>query len=106
MVRTREEFHVDTKLNTWILGGGYGIGAFDGHAIFLAQCAERLAATGQDAVIAFLEYGKPLDIYQFRALTPVDPGLTKESKYPTQMKQATESLRYLIEEGYKPSDVR
>jgi len=39
-------------------------------------------------VIAFLEYG-----------------LTKKSKYPTQLKQATEALRYLIENGYKPSDI-
>lgn len=39
-------------------GGGYGLSAFDGHVIFLAQCAERLASKGHKTVVAFLEYGE------------------------------------------------
>lgn len=42
---------------TVIVGGGYGVGPFDGHVLFLTQCLDRVADAGHGAVVAFLEYG-------------------------------------------------
>ncbi|KAL0635786.1 hypothetical protein Q9L58_005219 [Maublancomyces gigas] len=69
-------------------GGGYISSLVKGHAVFMRQCVEKLAGYGENTVLAFVEYG-----------------LAPEIKYPTQYIQGTESLRYLIREGYKPSDI-
>lgn len=45
------------RLTDYLLGGGYGLSAFDGHVIFLDQCTERLNSVGHKTVVAFLEYG-------------------------------------------------
>lgn len=46
----------DSKITSCV-GGGFGLSCFDGHVIFLYECAERLTAAGKDTVVAFLEYG-------------------------------------------------
>ncbi|OCK78706.1 alpha/beta-hydrolase [Lepidopterella palustris CBS 459.81] len=76
------------KVIFYIHGGGYGLSAFDGHVIFLAQCQEKLAAKGDGVVIAMLEYS-----------------LTKMVKYPTEFIQGVEAFRYILANGYKPGNI-
>lgn len=80
---------------------------FDGHAIFLAQCAEKWRSAGKNAVMAFLEYGMTLLMAVDRGrVSFLYLGLTPSKKYPTQYMQGTEALRLLLAKGYKESNVR
>ncbi|KAK5044463.1 hypothetical protein LTR84_010744 [Exophiala bonariae] len=76
------------KVILYFHGGGYGLPAFDGHVIFLSQCAEKLKSQGHNTRVALLEYG-----------------LTTAKKYPTQFIQATEGLRTVLSTGYRPENV-
>ncbi|KAK5044475.1 hypothetical protein LTR84_010756 [Exophiala bonariae] len=76
------------KVLLYFHGGGFGLSAFEGHIKFLIQSQEMLAAQASTVLIAFLEYG-----------------LTKEKKYPTQLMQATEALRFLLSKGFRSSNI-
>jgi len=69
-------------------GGGYGLSAFEGHVMFLAECQKRLREQGRNVVIAMLEYG-----------------LTREVRYPTQYIQGLEALRLIMSKGYQPGNI-
>ncbi|KAL5313072.1 hypothetical protein ACEPPN_019499 [Leptodophora sp. 'Broadleaf-Isolate-01'] len=76
------------KVILYFHGGGYAFSAFEGHVKFMIHSQEKLAAQGSTVLVAFLEYG-----------------LTRAKKYPTQLTQATEGLRYVLSKGYRPSNV-
>ncbi|KAF2790675.1 alpha/beta hydrolase fold domain-containing protein [Melanomma pulvis-pyrius CBS 109.77] len=70
-------------------GGGYVMPCGPGHMQYLLSLKDTLVAQGTDAAILLLAYD-----------------LAPEFKYPTQLRQAVEVLRYLVEtEGRNPSDL-
>ncbi|ORY15269.1 alpha/beta hydrolase fold domain-containing protein [Clohesyomyces aquaticus] len=77
------------KLIVYYHGGGYVIPANAGQMQYLSDMKDALIAQGTDTAVVLLAYD-----------------LAPESKYPTQLKQAVELLRYLIEtQGRSPSDI-
>jgi acetyl esterase/lipase len=70
-------------------GGGYVVSASPGHLQILLEIKDTLVAAGSDTAVFILAYD-----------------LAPERKYPTQLQQAVESLRYLIETTNRsPSDI-
>lgn len=70
-------------------GGGYVTPVTHGHFKLLTDIKDSLIAQGSDTAVLFLAYD-----------------LAPEQIYPTQLRQAVESLRYLIEKtGRSPSDI-
>lgn len=70
-------------------GGGYVVPASPGHLQILLEIKDTLVAQGSDTAVFLLAYN-----------------LAPERKYPTQLQQAVEALRYLIETtGRSPSDI-
>ncbi|KAL4895879.1 alpha/beta hydrolase fold protein [Aspergillus ambiguus] len=77
------------KVMVYYHGGGFALGAGEGHFDFYSGLVDSLTANGHDVAIFFLSY----------ALAP-------QSAYPTQLRQAVEALRYiLVETGRAPADV-
>ncbi|KAF2189098.1 alpha/beta hydrolase fold domain-containing protein [Zopfia rhizophila CBS 207.26] len=77
------------KLIVYYHGGGYVIPANTGQMQYLLDMKDSLIAQGSDTAVVFLAYS-----------------LAPEAIYPTQLKQAVELLRYLIEtEGRDPSNI-
>ncbi|KAK7883448.1 hypothetical protein LTR67_011198 [Exophiala xenobiotica] len=68
-------------------GGGFCFPALKGHVRFWNECLKSLNPKS-DFVIAALEYG-----------------LTKEVRYPIQIIQGTEALRFILGKGYDASNV-
>ncbi|KAJ4356585.1 uncharacterized protein N0V89_004620 [Didymosphaeria variabile] len=73
----------------WFHGGGYVVAATPGHFQYLVDMKDTLNAQGSDTAVLFLAYG-----------------LAPENIYPTQLTQAVEVLRYLVQTtGRIPSDI-
>ncbi|KAI1625071.1 Alpha/Beta hydrolase protein [Exophiala viscosa] len=75
------------KVLLYFHGGGFCFPAFPGHVRMWNQCLQTLNPK-TDIVIAALEYG-----------------LTKDIRYPVQITQGTEALRFILDKGYSPSDI-
>lgn len=72
-----------------VQGGGYVLSCTSGHLHFLTGLKDMLIAHGTDVAILLLAYD-----------------LAPEHKYPTQLKQAVEVLRHMVEtEGRDPSTI-
>ncbi|KAF2264859.1 alpha/beta-hydrolase [Lojkania enalia] len=70
-------------------GGGFVVPLSPGHLMFLTELKDTLITQGTDTAILILAYD-----------------LAPESKYPTQLRQAVEALKYLVEsEGRGPSTI-
>jgi len=70
-------------------GGGFVVPMSPGHIQFLAEIKDELVAQGTDVAVLILAYTT-----------------APEARYPVQLQQAVETLRYLIEqEGRDPSDI-
>ncbi|EPS38332.1 hypothetical protein H072_8068 [Dactylellina haptotyla CBS 200.50] len=77
------------KVLLHIHGGGYNLAIGDHHVKYLHQTKEHLKKKGIDADLAILEYS-----------------LTPAARYPTQLKQSVEGLRYIIHTcGYDPANI-
>ncbi|KAJ6263148.1 hypothetical protein Dda_1708 [Drechslerella dactyloides] len=97
---TVEEIAQGGKIHWWgqrkgqkvllhIHGGGYNLPIGEHHLAFYHKTQQRLKAKGMDVDLAFLEY----------SLTPV-------ARYPTQLVQSVEALRYLLETcKYDPANI-
>ncbi|KAJ4290497.1 hypothetical protein N0V90_010714 [Kalmusia sp. IMI 367209] len=73
----------------WCHGGGYVMAGTPGHFQYLVDMKDTLNAQGSDTAILFLAYG-----------------LAPEHRYPTQLTQAVEALRYLVQTTCRiPSDI-
>ncbi|KAK6341357.1 hypothetical protein TWF696_008435 [Orbilia brochopaga] len=72
-----------------IHGGGYNLPIGEHHLAFFHRTQQRLKAKGMDVDLAFLEYS-----------------LTPTARYPTQLVQSVEALRYLLETcKYEPGNI-
>ncbi|KAJ5958127.1 uncharacterized protein N7479_005277 [Penicillium vulpinum] len=69
-------------------GGGYGLPALESHVKFMDQCVKHLSSTEQETVVGFLEYT-----------------LTKGSRFPVQLLQATKALQLVLNKGFLPSRI-
>ncbi|KAF3901361.1 hypothetical protein ABW21_db0205469 [Orbilia brochopaga] len=97
---TVEEIPHGGKINWWgerkggkvlleLHGGGYNLVIGEHHIAFFHRTQQRLKAKGIDVDLAFLEYS-----------------LTPAARYPTQLVQSVEALRYLIETcKYDPANI-
>ncbi|KAF1971008.1 alpha/beta-hydrolase [Bimuria novae-zelandiae CBS 107.79] len=73
----------------WFHGGGYVMAGLAGHFQYLVDMKDMLNAQGSDTAVLVLAYG-----------------LAPENKYPTQLTQAVECLRYLLHKTDRiPSDI-
>ncbi|KAG0154955.1 Steryl acetyl hydrolase 1 [Penicillium digitatum] len=70
-------------------GGGFALPAVPAHFDFWVEMLQSLNETGHDLAVFFLRYT-----------------LTPHAKYPTQLRQAVEALRYIVNEtGRSPANV-
>ncbi|EXJ82596.1 hypothetical protein A1O3_06409 [Capronia epimyces CBS 606.96] len=76
------------KVLLYFHGGGFCLPALNGHILFLNQTQQYLESKGKKIVIAFLEYNG-----------------SEGSRYPAQIFQGTEALRFVLEKGWKPSNI-
>ena len=89
-----------------ILGGGFCFPALKGHVRFWNECLKFLNPKS-DFVIAALEYGMERLLLTHKHFVETDQhlGLTKETRYPVQIIQGTEALRFILDKGYDASNV-
>ncbi|KAF3937698.1 Esterase [Dactylella cylindrospora] len=69
-------------------GGGYNLPMGDQHIGFMDRTKRFMKSKGLDVDIALVEYS-----------------LTPTARYPTQLIQSVEALRFLIEKGYDPAKI-
>jgi len=80
------------KILLYFHGGGFAIPPLPGHARFWKQTVDQLEKQGKGLTVAVVEY----------SLTSKDGS---GSRYPVQIKQAVESLRYILEKGNTTSNI-
>ncbi|CAG7916733.1 unnamed protein product [Penicillium olsonii] len=77
------------KVVIYYHGGGFAMPAIPGHFKFWLEMIRALNEGGHDVAVFFLHYT-----------------LTPHARYPTQLRQAVEALRYIVNEtGRSPADV-
>ncbi|CAG8113209.1 unnamed protein product [Penicillium salamii] len=77
------------KVVIYYHGGGFAMAAVPGHFEFWLAMVRALNENGHDVAVFFLRYT-----------------LTPHARYPTQLRQAVEALRYIVNEtGRSPADV-
>jgi len=75
--------------------------------LFFKQILDHLSSKNSDVVIAVLEYSTTITLSTKKGGIASNrlAGLTPKFRYPTQIVQGTEALRFILGKGYKPSNV-